>query len=550
MRALVAIISSASLAQALFCNPGKYCLPSDTGEGVAPVAGTCETCAQGHYRSGGSEVCPSRRRRAKQSTTCTACPAGKTTRTPAGISTDFMKVDKVSDCSIVVNSPAPTPYAFTWPMAAQPACVAPFSTSSPFLANTEWKECVATAGSYTVGSGPYACCAQLAYCHACNMAVAALASMSGFGCVYGTASPTPSPTSAPTAAPTPAPLWTGTVPAYTYTDAQCTSGKGAAPASTSTKSVRTSATTACISVTAGSTNQFFRQTCATGATSYTQQSCDSADCSTCTGSALTYTIETTAAGYCVSRGGNHYMADNNVVTTTAGDPNSAAAPCFQTPTMSPTPSPNPNDLALIAVYNLVGFNISSFDAAAQQALLDALSSILVDPVGLLQIMSVLPVGARRRLGVSEAGSSPRQVIEAKVAAFFPTASAQADAKAVLLNGTKVAAALHASPVTALAVSEIKGSVAVQASTRAAVQKQIAALKAPPTPAPSAGSGPPVGIIGGAAGAVAVLAALVVIKRQGATGRSASGATATADEKAPAVEMTGAPAAVATDATAI
>jgi hypothetical protein len=400
--------------------------------------------------------------------------------------------------------------------------------------------------------------------------------MSGFGCVYGTASPTPPPTSAPTAAPTPAPLWTGTLPSYTYTDAQCTSGKGAAPASTSTKSVRISATTTCTSVTAGSANQFYRQMCAAGATSYTQQSCDSADCTTCTGSALTFTFEKTAAGYCIAIGGNHYMSSANDLTTTAGDLNSAAAPCFQTPTMSPTPSPtaaptaaptatptaapipaptpaptpNPNDLALIAVYNLVGFNISSFDTAAQQALLDALSSILLDPVGLLQIMSVLPVGARRRLGEAEAGSSPRQVIEAKVAAFFPTASAQADAKAVLLNGTKVAAALHASPVPALAVSEIKGSVAVQASTRAAVQKQIAALKAPPTPAPSAGSGPPVGIIGGAAGAVAVLVALVVIKRQGATGRSASGATATADEKAPVVEMTGAPAAVATDATAI
>jgi len=202
------------------------------------------------------------------------------------------------------------------------------------------------------------------------------------------------------------------------------------------------------------------------------------------------------------------------------------------------------------VVTMDGVDLASFDTAAQQALLDALSSIIVDPAGLLQIMSVLPVGARRRLGVSEAGSPPRQVVEAKVAAFFPTASAQADAKVVLLDSTKVEAALHSSAVPALAATKIEGSVTVQASTRAAVQKQIAALKAPPTPAPSAASGPPVGIIGGAAGAVVVLAALVVIKRQGATGRSASGATAAADEKAPAVEMTGAPAAVATDANAI
>ena len=54
---------------------------------------------------------------------------------------------------------------------------------------------------------------------------------------------------------------------------------------------------------------------------------------------MTYTIQKTAAGYCVSVGGNHYMAPLAAITTTAGDPNLAVAPCFQASTMSPTPSP-------------------------------------------------------------------------------------------------------------------------------------------------------------------------------------------------------------------
>ena len=146
---------------------------------------------------------------------------------------------------------------------------------------------------------------------------------------------------------TPAPTWEGTATAYKYTDALCTTKSvGSATAvSTTTKSVRSSATTACISVTAGSTNQFFRQTCAAGATTYTQQSCDGADCGVCDGTLMTYTIEKSLRnagsgnymGYCVSNGGNHYMG--NVGTTTAGDHNLATAPCFQASTMSPTPSP-------------------------------------------------------------------------------------------------------------------------------------------------------------------------------------------------------------------
>ena len=109
---------------------------------------------------------------------------------------------------------------------------------------------------------------------------------------------------------TPAPTWEGTSPAYKYTDALCTSGKGATPVSTTTKSVRSSATTACITVgvpDAGSTKQFFRQTCAAGATTYTQQSCDGADCGVCDGALMTYTIEKSLMnagsgnymGYCV-----------------------------------------------------------------------------------------------------------------------------------------------------------------------------------------------------------------------------------------------------------
>ena len=142
---------------------------------------------------------------------------------------------------------------------------------------------------------------------------------------------------APTAAATPA-MWEGTSPAYEYTDAQCTSGKSAAPVSTTTKSVRSSATTACLSVTAGepAQNQFYRQTCVSGATTYTQQSCDSADCGVCSGSLMTYTIKKTATGaaYCVATGGRFFKGDAPT-TTTAGDFNLASAPCFQAPTIVP-----------------------------------------------------------------------------------------------------------------------------------------------------------------------------------------------------------------------
>jgi hypothetical protein len=143
------------------------------------------------------------------------------------------------------------------------------------------------------------------------------------------------------------PTWTGTSPAYEYTDATCTSGKSAAPVSTTTKSIRNSANTSCISVTAGSNNEFYRQTCTADATAFTQQSCDSASCTTCTGSALTYTIKKMATGSCLSYGGNHYMA--TVSTTTAGDHDKAAAPCLE----SAAPKANTGNSVSLGAWSMV-----------------------------------------------------------------------------------------------------------------------------------------------------------------------------------------------------